>query len=112
MALDRCGGRLGRSASLCPPSYPSQLPGNRQWAALPIAAGQVYPVEMSELPASYKNFLNDKDEMFVLTVKPVLQQSAADQLHGVRVTYNPGSTGHQAHIDESIPFGVVIEDID
>ncbi|UZX03624.1 hypothetical protein F8G81_14125 [Arthrobacter sp. CDRTa11] len=67
---------------------------------------------MSELPASYKNFLNDKDEMFVLTVKPVLQQSAADQLHGVRVTYNPGSTGHQAHIDESIPFGVVIEDID
>jgi hypothetical protein len=39
-------------------------------------------------------------------------QSAADKLHGVRVTYNPGSTGHQAHLDESLPFGVILEDID
>jgi hypothetical protein len=77
-----------------------------------MAGRQVYPVGMSELPASYKQFLADKSEIFVLAVKPVLQQSAADQLHGVRVTYNVGSTGHQAHLDETIPFGVVVEDID
>lgn len=73
---------------------------------------QVYPVGMSELPASYKQFLADKSELFISTVKPVLQQSAADQLHGVRVVYNPGSTGHQAHLDDSIPYGVIVEDID
>ncbi len=27
-------------------------------------------------------------------------------------SYNPGPTGHQAHLDETIPFGTVIEDID
>lgn len=73
---------------------------------------QVYPFAMIELPASYKEFLADKNEMFVSTVRPVLMQSAADKLHGVRVTYNPGSTGHQAHLDDSIPYGVVVEDID
>ncbi len=83
--------------------------GNRP---LPIAGPQVYPVQMSELPASYKQFLADKSERFILAVKPVLQQSAADKSHGVRVTYNSGSTGHQAHLDESIPFGVIVEDID
>lgn len=67
---------------------------------------------MNELPASYKQFLADKSESFILAVKPVLQQSAADQSHGVRVTYNVGPTGHQAHLDESLPFGVIIEDID
>ena len=67
---------------------------------------------MSELPASYKQFLADKSESFILTVKPVLLQSAADQLHGVRVTYNVGPTGHQAHLDDAIPYGVVVEDID
>ena len=77
-----------------------------------MAGPQVYPVGMSELPASYKQFLADKSEIFVLAVKPVLQQSAADQLHGVRVTYNVGSTGHQAHLDDTVPYGVVVEDID
>lgn len=67
---------------------------------------------MSELPASYKQFLADKSESFILAVKPVLQQSAADQSHGVRVTYNVGPTGHQAHLDSGIPFGVIVEDID
>jgi hypothetical protein len=67
---------------------------------------------MSELPASYQQFLADKSERFIYAVKPVLQQSAADQLHGVRVTYNVGATGHQAHLDESIPYGVIVEDID
>jgi hypothetical protein len=77
-----------------------------------MAGPQVYPVGMRELPASYKQFLADKSDIFVLAVKPVLQQSAADQLHGVRVTYNIGSTGHQAHLDETVPYGVVVEDID
>lgn len=67
---------------------------------------------MSELPASYKEFLVDKSESFILAIKPVLQQSAADKSHGVRVTYNEGLTGHQAHLDDTIPFGVVVEDID
>lgn len=67
---------------------------------------------MSELPASYKEFLADKSESFILAIKPVLQQSAADKSHGVRVTYNVGLTGHQAHLDDTIPFGVVVEDID
>ena len=101
-----------RLAALRPPSYPSQLPADPQWGALPIAAPQVYPVGMSELPASYKQFLADKSERFINAVKPVLQQSAADQLHGVRVTYNIGSTGHQAHLDDSIPYGEIVEDID
>lgn len=83
-----------------------------QWGPLPIRCAQVYPFDMSELPASYKDFLADKSEMFISTVRPVLLQSAADKLHGVRVTYNPGSTGHQAHLDESLPYGVVFEDID
>ena len=39
-------------------------------------------------------------------------QSAADKAHGVQVSYNHGPTGHQAHVDESIPFGTVVEDID
>ena len=77
-----------------------------------MAGPQVYPVGMRELPASYKQFLADKSDIFVLAVKPVLQQSAADQLHGVRVTYNIGSTGHQAHLDDTVPYGVVVEDID
>ena len=67
---------------------------------------------MSELPARYKEILSDKSEMFISTVRPVLLQSAADKLHGVRVVYNPGSTGHQAHLDESLPYGVIFEDID
>ncbi|MCU1433610.1 MAG: hypothetical protein JWR71_335 [Pseudarthrobacter sp.] len=77
-----------------------------------MAGPRVYPVAMKELPASYQQFLADKSERFILAVKPVLQQSAADQSHGVRVTYNVGPTGHQAHLDDSIPYGVIVEDID
>lgn len=79
---------------------------------LPNRRPQVYSFAMIELPASYQQFLAGKSEMFVSTVRPVLMQSAADRRHGVRVIYNPGSTGHQAHLDESLPFGVIIEDID
>ncbi|MBT2531534.1 hypothetical protein J7E83_05195 [Arthrobacter sp. ISL-48] len=67
---------------------------------------------MVQLPASYQDYLADKSERLINAIKPVLQQSAADQLHGVRITYNIGSTGHQAHLDESIPYGVIVEDID
>jgi hypothetical protein len=31
-------------------------------------------------------------------------------LHGVRVVVHPHD--HQAHLDDSIPFGMVVEDID
>ncbi|SCB96536.1 hypothetical protein GA0061083_1855 [Pseudarthrobacter enclensis] len=113
--MDGCG-RAGPVPGLPPAILSISGPVNRgktgRWGPLPIGRAQVYPFAMSELPASYKDFLSDKSEMFISTVKPVLQQSAADKLHGVRVTYNPGSTGHQAHIDDTLPFGVVFEDID
>jgi hypothetical protein len=70
----------------------------------------VYPVEMIQLPASYQEYLAGKSESFINTVRPILMQSAADQSHGVRVLNLPH--GHQAHLDDSIPFGTVIEDID
>ncbi|NUT71017.1 hypothetical protein HNO81_07500 [Pseudarthrobacter sp. C4D7] len=71
---------------------------------------QVYPFAMIELPATYKEFLADKSQLFIDTVRPVLMQSAADKLHGVRVVDT--HHGHQAHLDETLPFGVVLEDID
>ncbi|WP_211878720.1 hypothetical protein [Pseudarthrobacter albicanus] len=67
---------------------------------------------MIQLPASYQEYLAGKSESLINTVRPILMQSAADKLHGVRVTYNRGPTGHQAHLDDTIPFGTVIEDID
>jgi hypothetical protein len=95
-----------------PAEESSLQPSGCGYADLPTAPPRVYPFAMSELPASYKEYLANKSEMFISTVRPVLLQSAADKLHGVRVTYNPGSTGHQAHLDDSIPYGVVLEDID
>lgn len=65
---------------------------------------------MIQLPASYQEYLAGKSESFINTVRPILMQSAADQTHGVRVLNLPH--GHQAHLDDSIPFGTVIEDID
>jgi hypothetical protein len=81
-------------------------------APVVVIAVQDYPDGMVQLPASYQEYLADKSERLINAIKPVLQQSAADKLHGVRVTYNIGSTGHQAHLDESIPYGVIVEDID
>ena len=75
-------------------------------------AVQVYPDGMIQLPASYQEYLAGKSESFINTVRPILMQSSADKAHGVRVTYNPGPTGHQAHLDDTIPFGTVVEDID
>jgi len=90
-----------RSGAVCPGA-----------PALPNVPAQDYPFAMIQLPASYQEYLAGKSESFINTVRPILMQSSADKAHGVRVTYNPGPTGHQAHVDESIPFGTVIEDID
>ncbi|MEZ2390040.1 hypothetical protein AB6813_10895 [bacterium RCC_150] len=67
---------------------------------------------MIQLPATYQEYLDGKDERFIQTIRPILMQSAADQLHGVRVVYNTGSTGHQAHLDDTVPYGMIVEDID
>jgi len=73
---------------------------------------QGYPLAMIELPDSYQAYLEGKSERVVQTIRPILMQSAADRLHGVRISYNPGPTGHQAHLDENIPYGTIVEDID
>lgn len=80
--------------------------------ALPLALEGVYSFAMIQLPASYQEYLARQDQHVVDTVRPVLMQSAADQRHGVRVVYNTGATGHQAHLDDTIPYGTIIEDID
>ncbi|YCH08450.1 hypothetical protein ACTAQJ_02340 [Arthrobacter sp. alpha11c] len=67
---------------------------------------------MPQLPARYEQYLNDQSQRVIDAVRPVLLQSAADQRHGVRIIYNTGPTGHQAHLDESIPYGEIVEDID
>ncbi|WP_210063734.1 hypothetical protein [Pseudarthrobacter sp. PvP004] len=73
---------------------------------------EVYPFAMHQLPAAYQNYLASQDQHVIDAVRPVLLQSAADQRHGVRITFNRGPTGHQAHLDDSIPYGEIIEDID
>jgi hypothetical protein len=65
---------------------------------------------MSELPASYRRYLEGRDETFVETVRPILLQSAAEQTFGVRVVVIPHVL--QAHLDEHIPYGEIVEDID
>ena len=65
---------------------------------------------MIQLPASYQEYLAGKSESFINAVRPELMQSAADKSHGVRVVVHPHD--HQAHVDQSLPFGTVIEDID
>jgi hypothetical protein len=69
-----------------------------------------YSFAMIQLPASYQEYLVGKDPSFVDMVRPVLMQSAADKLHGVRVLFIP--KGHQAHLDDTIPYGTIVEDID
>ncbi|MDQ0756191.1 hypothetical protein QFZ61_002178 [Arthrobacter sp. B3I4] len=76
----------------------------------PRFAVQVYPEGMIELPASYQEYLAGQSESVVKAVRPVLMQSAADKLHGVRVVIHPHD--HQAHLDSTLPFGTILEDID
>jgi hypothetical protein len=78
--------------------------------ALPMPAAQVYPEGMIQLPVSYQEYLARQSDSVINAVRPILMQSAADQRHGVRVVIHPHD--HQAHLDETIPFGTVIEDID
>ena len=75
-----------------------------------MRAAQDYPDGMIQLPASYQEYLAGKSESFINTVRPVLMQSAAERLHGVRILVLPH--GHQAHLDDTIPYGTVVEDID
>ncbi|MDQ4491032.1 hypothetical protein RBS60_12590 [Sinomonas sp. ASV486] len=65
---------------------------------------------MTELPASYAKYLLGRDELFVDTIRPILLQSAADKTQGVRVVIDPHVL--QAHLDEKIPYGEIVEDID
>lgn len=90
--------------------YGRRLPGTRTPRPLPLNAAQVYSGCMIQLPASYQEYLAGKSESLINTVRPILMQSAADRLHGVRVVVHPHD--HQAHLDDTIPFGTVIEDID
>jgi hypothetical protein len=71
---------------------------------------RVYSFAMIQLPASYQESLVGKSESFINTVRPVLMQSAADKSHGVRVVVHPHD--HQAHLDDTLPFGTILEDID
>jgi hypothetical protein len=79
-------------------------------APVVVIAVQDYSEGMIQLPVSYQEYLADKSESVINTVRPILMQSAADQLHGVRVVVHPHD--HQAHLDDTIPYGVVVEDID
>ena len=77
-----------------------------------MGSSQVYPFAMPQLPAVYAQYLASQNQHVIDAIRPVLLQSAADQRHGVRITYNHGPTGHQAHLDETIPYGEIVEDID
>lgn len=65
---------------------------------------------MNQLPAAYEEYLQGRDENFIATVLPVLQQSVAEKDHGVRVIINPHVI--QAHTDPTVPFGVIHEGVD
>lgn len=93
-----------------PPVGVATSRGVRACPPLPIRTGRGYPFAMIQLPASYQEYLAGKSESLINTVRPVLMQSAADKLHGVRVVVHPHD--HQAHLDDTIPYGTVIEDID
>ena len=64
---------------------------------------------LPELPANYARYLADRDEKFIETVRPVLQQSASEGLHGVHVRQAPDEV--QAYVDDTVPFGEVVEEI-
>ncbi|HKT59249.1 hypothetical protein [Sinomonas terrae] len=65
---------------------------------------------MPELPEQYAAYLADKDPAFVETVRPILEQSAAGQRHGVHVRFTGGSV--QALVDENNPYGTITEGLD
>ncbi|WP_449372998.1 hypothetical protein [Arthrobacter psychrolactophilus] len=65
---------------------------------------------MTQLPAAYSEYLQGKSESFVATIMPVLLQSVAEKTHGVRVVTSVHVL--QAHTDETIPFGEIVEGVD
>lgn len=65
---------------------------------------------MPELPEQYASYLEGKDPTFVETVRPVLEQSAAGQRHGVHVRFTAGSV--QAAVDADNPYGTITEGLD
>lgn len=65
---------------------------------------------MTQLPAVYSEYLQGKSESFIATLMPVLLQSIAEKTHGVRVVTSTHVV--QAHTDETIPFGQIVEDVD
>ncbi|MFC8302530.1 hypothetical protein ACFUCV_02455 [Specibacter sp. NPDC057265] len=64
---------------------------------------------MNQLPASYEAYLSGKNADLVATLRPVLQQSAAEMSHGVRVVITLDEV--QAHADPTIPFGEIREEL-
>ncbi|HEV7167909.1 MAG TPA: hypothetical protein VGN49_08075 [Micrococcaceae bacterium] len=65
---------------------------------------------MTELPEGYQQYLSDKTPRFIETVLPVMEQSVAEQLHGVHVRLLPG--GNQAFMDPNLAYGEVVEGLD
>lgn len=78
--------------------------------SLSTQAPRGYCLSMKQLPEVYEQYLQGKDEAFIATVKPVLQQSAAGQDFGVKVVIDLDLI--QAHIDRTLPFGQIVEAVD
>lgn len=99
-----------KPSAISPPDFQAQR--NGQIFPYPCwhRSGRTTVWFMNQLPASYEAYLQGKDEGFIATVLPVLKQSAAEQIHGVRVLINPHSI--QAQEDSSIPYGQISEGID
>lgn len=64
---------------------------------------------MNQLPASYEAYLYGKSADIAATVRPVLQQSAAEGTHGVHVVVTPDEV--QAYADPTIAFGEIREEV-
>lgn len=90
--------------------FEEHLGSPRNGTDLTRPAGEGYSGAMIELPSSYQQYLAGKDQAFVDTVRPVMMQSAAEKLHGIHIALIPG--GVQAHLDDKIPFGQVVEGVD
>lgn len=65
---------------------------------------------MSQLPVEYARYLDGKDQDVIDTVMPVFQQSMAEKLHGVHISIIP--KGLQARLDDTLPYGTIVEDDD
>ncbi|MGT2461481.1 hypothetical protein [Sinomonas atrocyanea] len=65
---------------------------------------------MTDLPRRYARYLHGKDPAVVEAVRPVMEQSAAEGLYGVRIRSIPD--GVQAVIDQATAYGTVTEGAD